>query len=81
MGWIPPAVPVDPKDAEIARLKTELERFKQENAKLVRQLNAERKHVAEVENENKRLDRENIQLRAPDARANLASMLDDIRGE
>lgn len=72
-------IPVPQVDPEVVRLKTELKRFKDENAKLVRQINAERMHVAHLENENARLDRENIRLRTPDARASLAGMLDDLR--
>lgn len=77
MGMCPvPAT--DPKDAEIARLKAELKRFKEENQKVVRQLNAERKHNEDLERENARLEREYIAAAAPDARAHLQSMLDDL---
>lgn len=72
-GMQPPQI-----DPEVARLTAELKRFREENAKLVRQLNAERQHVAHLENEVGRLDRENIQLKMPDARASLAGMLDDL---
>lgn len=66
-------------DPEVAHLRSELNRFKEENAKLVRQLNAERSHNSDLEREVTRLERELIQIQAPNARANLTSMLDDLR--
>lgn len=65
-------------NAEVERLNGELTRFKEANAKLVRQLNAERDHSAELELQVGKLERELIQVKRPKARDHLQEMLADL---
>lgn len=69
-------MPTTPQDdaKTVTHLRSELDRFKTENVSLVERLNDALRQISDLEHANRRLERELLEVKFPNAEADLRAM-------